>query len=281
MTLRFAVTGATGWLGRAAVRVLRRRGATVFPFASTARSGCRALVDLIDVEHDVLLHYAYVTRDFSSDRSWEAYVAENIAISEAVRAAICRHRPAVFYASSGAAASVGPLRQDPYGGLKRIDEHLLRDASAGRCAIARVYNVAGPHVTKPDIFLLTDLVVQALAGGDLVLTSQRPVIRSYVDVEDVAAWAIAMAGEDVCVSTAGDVEVEAGELARLILDVVGRRGEIQRPRYDASLTPDRYVGDALAWADSCRTADVMCRTTREQVQRTVGFLSGATTSARS
>jgi nucleoside-diphosphate-sugar epimerase len=248
--------------------VLAARGEHVVGFASRARDGLLALEDLPEVDHEVLLHFAYVTRERSQDQTWEAYVAANCAITSLVREAVVRHQPRVFYASSGAAERPGSLRDDPYGALKRLDEHVLRDASGGRCAVARVFNVAGPHVTKPTAFLLTDLVTQALDGGPLRVRSRRPVIRSYVDVEDVAAWAIASAGQDVVVSTAGDREVEAAELAQVIARVLGVEGQPLREFFDPSADADRYVGDRAGWAAALSAAGVVERTLEQQILRT-------------
>lgn len=267
--MRYAVTGATGWLGRAAVSVLQARGADVVAFASARRDGFLGLEELPDTEHDVLLHFAYVTRERLSDLA--SYVAANVSITDLVREAVVRHRPAVFYASSGAADNPGRLEEDPYGALKRLDEHVLRDASGGRCAVARIYNVAGPHVRKPDVFLLTDLLTQARAGGPLRLRSDHPVVRSYVDVEDLAQWAIAEAGTDTLVSTAGDREVEAADLAELIARQYGVTTGIERPilRNDRV---DRYVGDRPGWRSALAAAGITERILDDQVRRTARAL---------
>lgn len=272
--MRYAVTGATGWLGRAAVAVLSARGAEVVAFASRERDGVRALAELPNTEHDVLLHFAYVTRDHLGGGTLADYVAANTAITGLVRDAIVRHQPAVFYSSSGAAERPGVLAEDPYGVLKRLDEHVLRDASGGRCAVARVFNVAGPHVTKPGAFLLTDLVTQGLAGGPLRLRSNHPVVRSYVDVEDLAAWAVAAAGEDVVVSTAGEVEVEAAEVAELVRAALGLDAPVQRASFDGASAPDRYVGDRQSWARQLSAHGIVEKALRSQVQRTVLALAG-------
>ena len=112
---------------------------------------------------------------------------------------------------------LGSLVEDPYGALKARDENVLREISGGRCAIARIFNVGGPHVTKPDVFLLTDLISQSLAGDDLQLTSSNLVYRSFVDVEDIASWWPSSTPGRTCVSdTAGDRVVEAAELAEIV-----------------------------------------------------------------
>src|SRR5207253_2200564 len=116
----------------------------------------------------------------------------------------------VAYASSGAVHLGNDIRENPYGVLKLRDEHALRDATGARCCIVRVYNVAGPHVTKPHGFALTDLILQAASRPRLEVRAARPVIRSFVDVDDLAAFMTAAAGEDLLLETAGAEEIEVG-----------------------------------------------------------------------
>lgn len=239
-------------------------------FASTARDGWRALGELPDVEHDVLLHFAFVTRELAAARGHEAYVAANVAITTTVLEAIARHAPRVAYASSGAVHLPGGLATNPYGVLKRLDEHALRDATGGRCFVARVFNVAGPWATKPTAFALTDLITQAQSGAaSLRVRAPRPVVRSYVDAEDLAALMIAAAGTGAVVETAGDEEIEVGELARRIAPDL----PVARPPLDPALAPDRYVGDAVGFAAACARHGVTLRGLDEQIARTRAYLS--------
>jgi nucleoside-diphosphate-sugar epimerase len=270
----FAVTGASGWLGKAAASVLEARGHPVFRFASRARGEIRHIDELPRTPHDVLLHFSFVTRDHVADSTTDAYISANRIITDLTLIAIKRFAPAVFYASSGVASNPGPLAEDPYGALKARDEDVFRQATGG-CAIARIYNVGGPHVTKPNVFLLTDIIRQALATDTVVLTSHRPVLRSFVDVEDVAEWAIAMAGQDVRVDAAGPQIVESQALVRLVESALERQLTVSRPGYDAKADPDSYFGDANAWLQSCGSAGVRPRTLEEIVARTVADLATA------
>jgi len=291
--LRFAVTGATGWLGRAACEVLAAAlgpeavaAGRLVAYASRERSvaldagvslAVRPLDELGRSEFDVLLHYAYITRERVGD-DIEAYISANRAISALVLDAVARARPrAVVYASSGAAVDratgqgVSDLEGNPYGTLKHLDEHAFRRAAAdvgGRALVLRVYNVAGPWIRKPAAFVLSDLIGQARAGGPLVLRAQRPVVRSYVDVEDLAVVAVGWAldegaGDDVVAETAGAEVVEVGELAARVAPGM----PIERT-WDPDAEPDRYVGDGAALAALAARVGVPLRGLDEQIART-------------
>jgi UDP-glucuronate decarboxylase len=237
----------------------------------------RPLEELRAAEFDVLLHYAYITRERVGD-DVHAYISANVGISALVLDAIARARPqAVVYASSGAAVERGSgrgasdLASNPYGTHKHLDELAFRRAAAdagGRSLVLRVYNVAGPWILKPEAFVLSDLIGQARAGGPLVVRAQRPVVRSYVDVEDLAAvaarWALdAAAGDDVVAETAGAEEIEVGDLAARIAPGMS----IERT-WDPEAEPDRYVGDGAALAALAQRVGVTLRGLDEQIART-------------
>jgi UDP-glucuronate decarboxylase len=244
------------------------------------------LADLRHSSFDVLLHYAYVTREQVGD-DVNAFLRANLEITALVLDAIAVARPeAIMYASSGAAVTRGSeragrlasdLEGNPYGTLKHLDELAFRRAAAdvgGRALVLRVYNVAGPWIRKPDAFALSNLVGQAQAGGPLVLHARWPVIRSYVDVEDLAAVAVGWAldpeaGDDVVAETAGAEEVEVGDLAERVKAVLGRPDlPIERTWAEPRARTDRYVGDGAALAALAARVGVPLRGLDEQIART-------------
>jgi nucleoside-diphosphate-sugar epimerase len=298
---RFAVTGATGWLGRAAAETLAEAlGPTqaaerLALFASRPRTlaldagpalAVRPLTELPDHGHDVLLHYAFVTRERIDEAGLEAYVRTNLEISATVLDAIAAVAPsAVVYASSGAVHGAdgrlaADLAANPYGTLKHLDELALRRAAADRGArslVLRVFNTAGPWLLKPHAFALSDLVLQAAAGGPLVLRATGPVLRSYVDVADLAAVAIAAAlepgvGDDLILDTAGDEVVEVGDLAARVAAGLGRPDLPVQRTWDPHAPADEYVGDGTAFRALAAGLGVALRGLDEQIARTAHAL---------
>lgn len=286
-----AVTGATGWLGRAVVARLVAEGRPFTAFASRAREvvldggtsvAVRALTDLPATGHDQLLHFAFLTREHAATHGTEAYVAANLRITAIVLEAIARHRPAVAYASSGAVYDADrtlatDLDANPYGTLKHLDELALRQAAAdaGRsAAVARVFNVAGPHIVKPRGFALSDLVLQARERDELEIRARHPVLRSYVDVDDLARLLLALvdAGEEALFDTAGEEEIEVGQLARRVAAQAGRPELPLRRDPDPDAPADRYVGDGTAWATLARRHGIVPRDLDEQIARTAAAL---------
>jgi UDP-glucuronate decarboxylase len=293
---RIAVTGATGWLGRVTLDLLRDAlGEEAFArrvgaFASRARTvdgiDVRALASLSDdAPYDVIAHYAFVTREHAAEQGLDAYVAANAAISLQVLRALERGGvTGLFYTSSGAVydAEGGletDLRANPYGALKHLDElafaQACRVVGAG-CAIARVFNISGPHMVKPRLFALGDLVLCALAGKPLVVKARHPVRRSFVAATDVAALglSLALAGEDAVFDTAGDRVVELGELAELVRAEIAATLPVHRD-YDPSGPAHEYVGRAGEMAGLARRHDVRLSCLEQQIRDTASGLTSA------
>jgi nucleoside-diphosphate-sugar epimerase len=242
----------------------------------------RPLAELPEAEHDVLLHYAFLTRERVGEVGLDGYLRDNLDITAVVLDAIARRRPAALvYASSGAVyGSQGHLAADvagnPYGTLKHLDELAFRRAAAdsgARSLVLRVFNVAGPWLQKPRAFALSDLILQTREGGPLVLRAQHPVLRSYVDVADLAALAVTWAlhpdvGDDVIVDTAGDEVVELGTLAERVVAVLGQPGVVVQRAWNPDSEPDAYVGDGAALHGLAGRLGVPLRGLDEQIART-------------
>jgi len=299
-TRRFAVTGATGWLGHAVLEVLADAlgpeafAERVAAFASRERtltlSGgtpvlVRPLRDLPSCPHDVLVHMAFLTGAYVAKLGVERFTAENVDITTRVLAAIEAQRPEVVcYSSSGAVYGVGgtgELALDPYAELKRLDERALRGATAGigaRLVVARVFNVAGPGARDPG-YALVDMIGQAQAGGPLRIRAARPVRRAYIDVADLASVLVAAACDaagprETVFDTGGEV-VEMADLAARIVAVLGAPIAIEREAWDPSAPADHYVGDPVACDALFARFGLARHTLDEQIRRTAEFIGGA------
>lgn len=294
--LRFAVTGATGWLGRAVLELLARelgperfaaqvRGFAGRPHDVLLDTGLRTAIDplaaLPEHPHDVLLHYAYLTREKVQEVGLERYVTTNVGITATVLQAVRRHAPtAMFYASSGAVygaegARAGGLSDDPYGTLNQLDELVFRQACRdveSRVVVGRVFNVAGPWIVKPGGFAISDIIRQVRTAAGVDLRARHPVHRSYVDVEDLALVAIRAAlddeVDDVIFDTIGTEVVEVGELAARVGSVLGVPQVPIRREWDPAAAPDDYFGDGTAFNELLTRLGISLRPLEEQILRT-------------
>jgi UDP-glucuronate decarboxylase len=270
-----AVTGASGWLGRATLDLLERALGDTF----AARVSCYGLADqMIDLgegrhvpQHQLadlgalkarrvwVLHYAFQTKERAEAMDEAAYRAANQAISETVIAALDRiDAEAVFVASSGAASKADDPAASPamrlYGAMKRDDEVRFAawaQARGRRAVIARMFNLTGPYMNKHDAYAMASFIRDALAGRPIRVNAPREVVRGYVAIRELLSLMFALLAQDgahgeVIRFDSGGAALELGDVARIVAQTLGG-GQVER----AALTEaaaDRYIGDSAAYA---------------------------------
>lgn len=302
--LEVVVTGASGWLGQATLEVLESclgpaLQARVHAFASVAKSMTLRSGTQIDVHPltdlrrwggapHLLTHYAFVTREYVTAVGITGYVARNEAITSVVADHVARHQPVgMAFLSSGAVYLGDDLATNPYGVLKARDERTFfdlagrhRDRGPGlRLVVPRLFNLSGPFLHKPDDLVLGSIIRDIDSGGPIRLKATHPVVRSYIAVGDLIelAWAsllderpLPLEGFD----TAGEREVEVGELAELASSVLGHTGmPIERPPLE-SPSSDRYVGDPTTMRSLMARYGIVMQHLPSQIADTAEFMRG-------
>lgn len=297
---RFVVTGASGWVGMATLELLHaaldeQASSRVLAFGSTTRelllrNGRRvlqrpmtALEDLAPVP-TMLLHYAFLTRDRVAGMSLHDYVAQNRAISEQVEccARSFGTRAALVLSSGAVYAQEGELTCDlnanPYGVLKLEDEARFTcwaEDCGAKLLLPRLFNLSGPYINKLETYALATLIRAAQTDEPMRIRAAHPVVRSYTAVEDLLAvnlWHLAQGARTVVrFDTAGEREVEIGELALEVKRVVGSTLPVVRPPLENTRI-DRYVGNGAKYAELLAEAGITPQTLPQQIARTADDL---------
>lgn len=267
---RVLVTGASGWLGGAALELLAHGLGPGWPgrveaFGSSARrltlrDGTevrqRPLSELgaLPSRPSLLLHFAYLTREKMAGMSPDSYMETNREITRTVLEAGAQagvERAVVMSSGAVHAALAAPASPDPallYGRLKLEDEAMFASfaqAAPGRRALAvRLFNLSGPYINKP--YALTSFIEQARAGR-ISVQARSDVTRSYTSAANLLGVGLGHLLSDeaepfLCIDTAGECEVEMGALAEAVRAVVNPSATIVRALQDGS-PADRYVGD--------------------------------------
>lgn len=300
---RLAVTGATGWLGKALVGMAVRAGLTsdngrLRVYAS--RSGQLAVeggpvlnleglgeAEPLAGEGWTVAHFAALGKERTAELSPAEFLAQSEALQRAaIRLIAAADRPALIFASSGAV--YGPdgtppaLAEEPYGHVKGLHETSLADwtrANGARLAICRVFNVGGPYGNKLDLYALSSLIRAALAGGDVPIRARGAVFRSYVHVEELMA-VLAHQAQNVLpgmtrpFDSAGPEVVEIGDLAAMACGQLG----VDPARILRLLDPDapvsRYVGDGADYQAAVRRLGLAPIGIEAIVSDTIASLSG-------
>lgn len=293
---RIVVTGASGWLGSAAIELLHDAlGPALLDrlhcFGSAARTlrlrdglsvPQRPLGEIGDLrsEPTILLHLAFLTKDRVEGMDAEAYSRANAALSARVLDALDRiGTTAVFVGSSGAAR----FADDPgaahdmrlYGALKKRDEDdfaAWAEARGRTAVIARVFNVAGPYINKHGAYALAAFVLDALAGRPVTVRAPHRVERGFVAIRELMSLVFLLLLEEGGVTrfdTGGDA-LELGEAAAIVARILGGV-PVERAAITADRV-DRYVGDRAAY-DRLRVGrDIETVPFSDQVRETADYL---------
>jgi len=296
---RVIVTGASGWLGRAALELLVDGCGPdwtdrVAAFGSSARALAlrdgtqvpqRALSELgaLPPRPSLLLHFAYLTREKVAGMTPEDYIRTNREITRtALEAGVHAGVERAVVTSSGAvhAALAAPASPDPallYGRLKLEDEALFEAfarGAAGRRALAvRLFNLSGPYINKP--YALSSFIEQA-GNGHIAVQARSAVTRSYTSAANLLGVALGHLASDeaepfLCVETGGEHEVEMDELAQAVRAVVNPSATIARAAPDGR-PADRYVGDARLYRALMRRYGVADDSLARQIGDTADYL---------
>ena len=137
--------------------------------------------------------------------------------------------------------------------------------------MVRAYSVSGPFVRRPQAYVLSDFVSQALRGS-IHIEAHQPVFRRYTSVTDVLKVALMMAnlGWSGVLESGGEL-IELQDLAEVVRREVNPDSVITRAPL-ISTTPSIYASDNFSWQAACARTSFEPQTLSEQVRAVRDFL---------
>ena len=302
---KFIVTGGSGWIGRATIAMLldslgesfHERTEVFTSDGRTLRIGSQLVetrplktIAAYKAKNAYLVHLAFLTKEIANELLIDDYISKNLAISDLVTSFIKNNEIiGAFIPSSGAVYKTNGdlednVQNNPYGYLKLQDEQRFfgLDIDKSRMAQIRVFNLAGPFMNKVRNYALGSIISDIYSGGPIRLTSNKPVLRSYVHVLDLLELSFQIMlgitqGPSVPFDTATEQIIEIGLLAekcRSILQVYGI--EIIRSEFDPALKTDNYVGSNTTFLTLAARAGINLATIEQQIFDTASWISSTT-----
>ena len=274
--MRIAITGASGWLGRATIATLLESG--VKPSDIQCFSSERKLLRIENTEFishplyelqnhqdiEVFVHLAFLTRDKITKSDLSSYMSINRGITGLACNFINRHKPrSVITVSSGAVFDPPDYTTlaenfdlNPYGYLKIEEETRLIDAclsSESNIVINRLWGLSGQDIQNVKPYALAEFIYKAKTGRAIEVNSSSKVWRRYVDARELMALclAVASAGNDITFNSGGPL-VEIGELAQLVVETLNSNSRVNRKFDEGAIKPDKYYPNDQSYEDLLR-----------------------------
>ncbi len=136
-----------------------------------------------------------------------------------------------------------------------------------RAGIARIFNTYGPRLRPSDGRVVSNFVVQALAGEPLTIYGDGSQTRSFCYVDDLVSGLVSLVDADVLgpVNLGNPAEVTVAELAQQIVELTDSKSTIElRPLPADDPTRRRpditRARELLGWAPAVELAEGLRRT---------------------
>ena len=281
---RILVLGPTGWFGRTALK-LSFPSSAAFHLVGSRRGDVQTGEKTLSVHEwnereverfspDLVLDFAYLTRNWISELGPSEYRARNEVLAERlVRASTLRSVKTVVTISSGAAVQ---SELDSYGEGKRKIELALTDAlrsSNTNLGVLRAWSVSGGFVREPDLYALSSFVRQGLSSRTIRVSADRMVYRRYCAVEELLAVGLHLAHRhSYSLLDSGGEKLEILEIAQKVAEQIpGAKIILEHPVRD-SQDPDNYSSDNETWLQGVREAHLNPLSFEEQITNVIHAL---------
>lgn len=275
--MKYIISGAAGWMGRATLHVLINQ-LGVEPSLIVGIGTKRSEIELKDGKSipvkrwsdlpekqsdlDIFFHYAFITRDKLNQISLNNYIRENKKITAEAIDLIRKYKPkhvvsvssGAVYSGFGSTTMVDDLFNNPYGTLKLEEEKALLSVTeeyGSSLTVARLWNLSGEDIQNVYPFALSNFILDALNYSKITIRSESLVFRRYVDARQLAIllYHLAQQNRTIIFDTGGPL-IELRDLAKEIANQIGKI-EIIAPQTRHDLDPDRYYSESYIFELLC------------------------------
>ena len=233
-----------------------------------------------------LLNFAYLTKEKSEAIPVEDFIRINSYLSDLVSEQAKRIGvDNILTVSSGSVYGkeeqyVSDIDIDPYGVLKLREEILYSRIAEGgsKVVIPRAFNVSGPYVYKAYLYMLPSFIYQALTSDAISITADNKIYRSFVAISElisvvIGAFGIIQRGEVLIFDTVGESEMEMGDLALKVKEIINRNVRIHRDNLNSEKRANRYIGSREKYSSLIKELHIKELNLEDQILCTGEYLS--------
>lgn len=249
---QYAISGITGWLGRAlALELTENLGipeSTIIGIGSSNRevriNGKSFIVatweniENFNLNLKLFAHYGFLTRDKVKNFPITEYLNLNSQITSNAVSLITKYDPESILSISSGAVYKGPnyekfddnLELNPYGILKQREENALREAAEKKGAnlvINRLFGLAGKNIQNTKPYALAEFIKCALENEPIRINATHLVYRRYTYDFDLTSLMLALSAVKKSeIFDSGGELVELRDLAARVVKVLNSSSEI-------------------------------------------------------
>ena len=262
--MSIAVTGASGWLGRATIASLLASGSEVKDIKCFSSKRRTITVENLNFESlpleelsnckdiETLVHLAFLTREKIIQNDLAKYCSLNRHITQFVTDFIATAKPISVITISSGAVFDGPeftsltqnFEVNPYGYLKLEEEAKLKSVCSNINAslvINRLWGLSGKDIQNVGPYALAEFILRAKREETIYVRSVKEVWRRYVDARELMTLCLKIARSNQSITfNSGGPLVEIGQLAEVVKTVLNSDIAIVREKIDKRLIPDAY-----------------------------------------
>lgn len=261
--MKVLITGATGWLGQAALQAVKK----IFPevskndlylYASRERLHSDPSYGVVKINEltssknlpqnlDLFVALALKTRDYAQKMGKYEYLEINEKlIHKHIELLESTNPKNVVLISSGVVSKFfeGTGALDSYTEIKLLEEKLFNEFAKktnAKLIVLRLWGATGELMTEPLKYAIGNLIYQAETSDQIVIDSEFEVYRRYIDATQMFEVLIHALQKNVSATlNSGGVTVEIGALAELISSKHKKTKRIVR-HLDLTREPDLYI----------------------------------------
>lgn len=286
---KILITGASGWIGRETISILKHILADDFSHRVTLAGSRDATIVVDDHTHhvmrlqdidternfDLVIHLAFLTQDKALELGADEFSRLNRDLTSTVYH-LCQRSGAeyVFLASSGAAdPQVWAGYKNPskklYGQLKMDEEELFQSLEGAFVQVGRIWSVSGGQMQKPEKYALGNFIIQAKTKGNIEMKTSGRVERAYVDAgEMMAVFILNLLKGGTGTLDSGGFQTLLQDLAKMVLRELRPAGALFMPRESTVAEDDIYVPNLVPFNKLAQKLGMNLSALEEQIRTT-------------